>query len=115
MKVKNVELKWNVLYWNTNKNKVENYNIFDNDFKNNLYKKIKTKKIISYKDLKDYVVRWAMYHYWSKTECEMAIGPLWPNTVEDLKQFEKIDMYRQIEMNLDHIIQYIIDTMQIKF
>lgn len=56
-----------------------------------------------------------MYHYWSKTECEMAIGPLWFNKLEDLEQFEKIDMYRQIEMNLDRIVEYIINTMQIKF
>lgn len=115
MKVKNVELKWNVLYWNTNKNKVENYNIFSNDFKNNLYKKIKTKKITNYNELKEDVNKWAMYHYWSKTECEMAIGPLWFNKLEDLEQFEKIDMYRQIEMNLDRIVEYIINTMQIKF
>lgn len=99
----------------TNKNKVENYNIFSNDFKNNLYKKIKTKKITNYNELKEDVNKWAMYHYWSKTECEMAIGPLWFNKLEDLKQFEKIDMYRQIEMNLDRIVEYIINTMQIKF
>lgn len=76
MKVKNVELKWNVLYWNTNKNKVENYNIFSDDFKNNLYKKIKTKKITNYNELKEDINKWAMYHYWSKTECEIVIGGL---------------------------------------
>lgn len=42
-----------MLYWNTNKNKVENYNIFRDDFKNNLYKKIKTKKITNYNELKE--------------------------------------------------------------
>ena len=115
MKVKNVELKWNVLYWNTNKNKVENYNIFSNDFKNNLYEKIKTKKITNYNELKEDVNKWAMYHYWSKTECEMTIGPLWPKELKDLEKFEKIDMYRQIEMNLDRIVEYIINTMEIKF
>lgn len=115
MKVKNVQLIWNVLYWNTNKNKIDNYNIFNNDFKNDLYKKIKTKKITNYNELKEYVKSWAMYYYWSKTECEMAIGPLWPNKLEDLDKFEKIDMYRQIEMNLDRIIEYIINTMEIKF
>ena len=115
MKVKNVELKWNVLYWNTNKNKVENYNIFSNDFKNNLYEKIKTKKITNYNELKEDINKWAMYHYWSKTECEMAIGPLWPKELKDLEKFEKIDMYRQIEMNLDRITEYIINKMEIEF
>ena len=56
-----------------------------------------------------------MYHYWSKTECEMAIGPLWPKELKDLEKFEKIDMYRQIEMNLDRITEYIINKMEIEF
>lgn len=115
MKVKNVKLIWNVLCWNSNKKKVEDYNIFSDSFKEDVYKQIKNKRITNYKELEEYVKSWTMYHYWSKTECEMAIGPLWPNKLEDLDKFEKIDMYRQIEMNLDHIIQYIIDTMQIKF
>lgn len=112
MKVKNVELKWNVLYWNTNKNKVENYNIFSDDFKNNLYKKIKTKKITNYNELKEDINKWAMYHYWSKTECEIVIGGLHCKYPDE---FEKIDMYRQIEMNLDKIVKYVINEMCIVF
>ena len=45
----------------------------------------------------------------------MGIGPLWAKELKDLEKFEKIDMYRQIEMNLDRIVEYIINTMQIKF
>lgn len=53
-----------------------------------------------------------MYHYWSKTECEIVIGGL---HCKYLDEFEKIDMYRQIEMNLDKIVKYVIDEMCIVF
>lgn len=115
MKVKNVKLEWNVLYWNSNKKKVESYNIFNDSIKDDIYKQIKNKKIIDYNELKNYINRWAMYYYWSKTECEMAIGPSWPNRLENLEQFEKVDIYKQIKINLDRIIEYIINTMEIKF
>ncbi len=115
MRVKNIKLEWYVLAWSANQNKVVNYNIFGDSFKNDLYKQLKTKKITNYDELKDYVKKWAMYYYWSKSECEMAIGPLWPDKLQDLDKFEKIDIYRQIEMNLDHIIEYIMNIMEIKF
>ena len=56
-----------------------------------------------------------MYNYWSRTEYEISMGPLWPNKLEDLKEFEKIDVYRQIKMNLDNICKYIVCMMDIKF
>lgn len=115
MKVKNVQLIWNVLCLNGNNSEVQNCNIFSDNFKQEIYKQIKNKKITNYTQLKEYVKNWAMYHYWSKTECEMAIGPLWPKELKDLEKFEKIDMYRQIEMNLDRIVEYIINTMEIEF
>ena len=55
---------------------------------------------------------WAHYHYWSKTECEMAIGGLHCKYPDE---FEKVDMYRQIEINLDKIVKYVIDEMCIVF
>lgn len=115
MKVKNVKLEWNVLYWDINKHRVQTYNILNDKFKYDLYKQIKNKKITNYIELKDYIKRDCMYHYWSKSEYEMSIGPLWCTTLDDLKQFEKVDVYKQIEINLDHIVQYIVNIMKIKF
>ena len=54
-----------------------------------------------------------MYHYWSKTECEIVIGGLHCKYLDEFEK--KIDMYRQIEMNLDKIVKYVIDEMCIVF
>ena len=112
MKLKSIKLKWNVLYYNSNSKCVQAYNVLNDEIKERIYKKIKTGKIKNYEELKQDIDSWTHYHYWSKTECEMAIGGLHCNYPDD---FEKIDMYRQIEMNLDRILEYIINTMQISF
>lgn len=52
-----------------------------------------------------------MYHYWSKCEHEILVGDLF--TEED--DFKKIDAYRQIEMNLDRITEYVINELKINF
>lgn len=115
MKQKNVNLVWNVLRWDTNKKKVEVYNVFsDKDFVPDLYKKIKSKKITNYEELKERVKNYLMYYYWSKTECEMSIGPI-PYNIKDINIFKKIDIYSQLEINLDLIVKYIITEMDIKF
>lgn len=113
MRVKNVNLKWNVLLYDCNNKKVENYNIFYQDFVKELHKEIAIKKNIkSYDKLYNYIRSWAMYHYWSKCEFEIVVGDFPTSTLENL---EKIDVYRQIEMNLDRITEYVIKELRIDF
>lgn len=112
MKYKSVKLEWNILYYNFNKKRVVAYNIFNDDIIERIYKNIRSKKINNYNELKEFIDKWAHYRFWSKAECEMAIGDLVSKYPDD---FEKVDMYRQIEINLDRIVEYIINTMQIKF
>lgn len=112
MKLKSVKLEWNVLYYDFNNKKVKKYNIFSDDIKERLYKDIKSKKINNYEELKKVIDGWAHYRYWSRTECEMAMGGLYCNYPKD---FEKVDMYKQIEINLDRIVEYVIRAMDIKF
>ena len=50
-----------------------------------------------------------MYHYWSRSEYEIAVGGLHSKYPEN---FEKIDAYYQLEMNLDHIVNYINDYLE---
>ena len=59
--------------------------------------------------MKEHLKREFMYRYWSKAECEMGMGGLW-STIEEL---EKIDMWYQIEMNFDNVIDYIILKMDL--
>ena len=53
-----------------------------------------------------------MYRYWCKREYEVSVGDLHE---KDLSKYEKIDVYDQLEANLDVITDYIIREMGITF
>lgn len=112
MRNKTVKLSWYVLVHNFNTNKIEKYNIFGVSFIEDTYKKVKNKKINNYEQLKEHIKNWAMYHYWSKSEFEIAVGGLHSKYPQE---YEKIDVYTQIQPNLDIITDYVIKQMDIKF
>lgn len=110
MKIKNANLTWNVLVANDfDKKTVRSYNILGHSFAEELAKEIKRKKISNRDQLKEHLKREFMYHYWSKSEFEIAVGGLFTK-YEDL---EKLDVWYQIEMNFDNIIDYIIWKMDL--
>lgn len=112
MKIKNVKLEWNVLMWDSNNKKVVNYNVLKQELIEELHKKIvKKKTITNYNELKESIRSWCMYYYRSKCEREILVSG-WP--AED-DEFEKIDAWRQIEMNLDRMCEYIIRELKIDF
>ena len=113
MKLKNVKLEWNVLMWDSNAKKVVNYNVLvGQELIEILHKEIvKKKTITNYEQLKENVKSWCMYYYWSKFECEIMVGGWF---VKD-DEFEKIDAWRQIEMNLDRMCEYIMRELRIEF
>jgi hypothetical protein len=112
MRIKNVKLKWNVMFYDRNKKDVVKYNILNDNFKDELVKNIRSKKITNYNELKEYFNKYARYCYWSKSECEMAVGDLFVKSIDDLV---KVDIYYQIEMNIDNIISYLINELKIDF
>lgn len=91
-------LEWNVFIYDFNNKKIKPYNIF--------YKGCE-KDIQRYIDeglsLKEAIERWAKYLYWSHAEYEILIGGLFSK--ED--EFQKFDIYSQIEMNIDRIETYV--------
>ncbi len=95
-----MQLEWNVLFNDFNSDKIVKYNIFYNGWEKEVLKN--NPKTLS--ELKEEITKWAKYHYWCKTEFEIAVGGLFSKYPE---KFEKIDIYRQIEMNLDRITEYI--------
>ena len=112
MRVKNVKLEWNVLMWDSNAKKVVNYNVLGQELIEKLHKGIvKKKTITNYNELKESIRSWCMYYYWSKCECEIWVGGWFAE--ED--EFEKIDAWRQIDMNLDRITEYVINALKIDF
>ena len=109
MRIKNKKLVWNVLLHDFNSDKIITYNVFSDEFKENLYKEYRKKKINNKLELKEYIKSKMMYHYWSRSEYEIAVGGLHSKYPEN---FEKIDAYYQLEMNLDHIVDYINDYLE---
>lgn len=105
-------MEWYVLNYDWNKHQVVNYNVFSKDSITDLKKARKNKKFTNREQLKEYLKRDFQYHYWSRTEYEIAVGDVMPMSMEEL---EKIDVYRQLEMNLDRITNYVIDVCKFRF
>jgi len=112
MKVKNANLKWYVLNYDFNANKIINYNIFGNGFIEQLHKEVLKKRVTTFGELKEYIKKWAMYYYWSRSEFEIAVGGL---CIKEVKELEKIDIYRQVEMNLNRISEYVNSELRLNF
>ena len=53
------------------------------------------------KALKKLILNWSRRKYWCKSEYEILVGDL------SCKASEKIDAFRQIEMNIDRITEYV--------
>ena len=108
MKIKNVNLEWYVLRWDFNAKKVENYNILYGE-EENIAKEVRAKRVYNKSILREYLKSNFMYYYWSKAECEFYISDAYGN------EFVKIDMWRQIEPNLDRIVEYVNNKMKLNF
>ena len=81
MRTKGKKLNWYVLNYGTTTGIVADkcvyrQNIFFSDFPEQLRKDIKREHIGNREQLKDYLKKEFMYHYWSKSEAEILIGDL---------------------------------------
>ena len=108
--MKKPDLKWNVLFEDSNTRQIHTYNVLAGSFYDNLRKAIKKYKIKNRSQLKEYLTGEFMYHYWCKSEFEIAVGGLF---VKDISELEKIDVWYQLEMNLDNIVDYLISKMNL--
>jgi hypothetical protein len=101
MKIKNKNLEWNVLIYEHNKGKFTNYNIFSFRFIELVNEKLNKDKLHSIDELKELILNWSRRKYWCKSEYEILVGDL------SCRASEKIDAFRQIEMNIDRITEYV--------
>lgn len=99
-----------VLNYDSNKHKVVDYEVLKY-YEEDLKKDRKKRKFTNYDELKDYLRRKFMHDYWSKCECEIAVGSL----LSKENELEKIDIFRQLDMNIDRITEYVIREMKFKF
>ena len=104
-------LEWYALRDDSSKRKIENYNVLSG-WEEKIKKARKNKEFKDYASLKEWLRKEFMYYYWSKCEAEIAVGGLFIKSIEEL---EKIDIYRQLEPNLDRITEYVIKEMGFRF
>lgn len=101
MRVKKSNLEWYVLHHDWNSNKIVNLNVM-RGIAEELHKEVKAKRVHDKATLREWLKRELMYHYWSKAEHEICVSGLSKHDCE-----EKIDAWRQLEMNFDHIVEYV--------
>lgn len=105
------KLEWYVLRHDFNKKKIIRYNVLKN-WEEDLKIARRKKKFDSKETLKEWLRKELMYYFWSKSEHEIAVGGLFSKYPEE---FEKIDIWYQIELNLDIMTDYIIKEMNFRF
>lgn len=112
MKIKNVNLEYYIMIKDFNSDKIKRINIFSRTDTEKIAKLIRTKRIKNKSELKEWLKRDFMCHFWSKSEYEVSVGGLLSKYPE---KFTKIDGWYQIELNLDMITDYTVNKMQINF
>lgn len=100
--MKKKKLVWNAFYFDFNdKKKLETENVIRDDLIDEIMKAKKKHQIASREDLKKIAKSNFMYHYWSKCEWEYVVSDLWG------KGEHKLDIWYQLELNLDRIVDYL--------
>lgn len=98
-------LKFYVLNWDHNQNKVIRFNIFNNI---NVYeetikyvkKYLRNKKTFTYEQLKEEIRKTIQWQEWSRYEYEISVGRPFCDNIDEL---QKIDCYWQAEENIEVI------------
>ena len=111
-KWKNINLEWYAIRWDSSKDSIQKFNVLGHGFIDELHKAVNKNKIIDYNSLKEFIRGHFLYYYWCKSEHEIAVGGLFSKHPDD---FEKIDIYYQLEMNLDNIVKYINNEINLNF
>ena len=110
--MKKVELSWKVMLHDFNSDKIVSYDVLKNNdyLVDRIKKAIKKGEITKYDELKELVKRILKATYWSRTEYEILVSGIHTRRTEP----EKIDVWFQLEMNLDNIVEYLINKLKLE-
>lgn len=97
------EPKFYVMYYDWNGRKVKRANIIRQEIIEDLQKRVK--KGAKRGELLNRLVSLLKYYYWSKAEYEIMVGDLFCKSGE----LEKIDVWFQLEPNVDLILDIILE------
>ena len=108
------KLKYYVFRYDWNSKDLVRCNILNEYFIEELKKEIKRYKINNREQFKERLMLNFRYYYRSKAEHEVLVCDLFPKDYEDFcKQAIKIDIWYQIEPNIDLITDYIIRELRL--
>lgn len=97
------ELKWYALINDFNSDEIIRFNIFKNSNVHRLLD-ISLKNYTDFNTFKEELIKIFKYSFWSKSEYEIFVSGWWG------KETHKIDVWYQLEPNIDLIARYIIET-----
>lgn len=130
--------KFNVLSFNFNKGKIEPYDVIP--YFKRIWEAMNTpdkNNLINKEKFKEWVIFEAKYQFWSRCQYEMVVGA-WPfgsykmnERIKELKkndedtydnlvdaalsEMAKIDIYEQLMMNIDILVEILIDEFSLDF
>ena len=100
-----VDLEWNVFVHDINKRQMKIFNVFNHGrYRQEIIELLNHRNDYTLEEFKEKVKSSTMYYYWCKYEWEIIIAP-WVGDFD--KESVKIDVYKQLEMNLDHYRKYL--------
>ena len=94
---------FNVICFNVNSNKMEEYNIIPH-LKNCYNSKKKSERPKTFEEFKSFIISESMYQWWARCEYEIIISS-WPTCNCE----EKWDIYQQIMINIDLITRILME------
>lgn len=102
-------LEWYVL--KVRRNQIDKYNVLAG-YEDELRKARRKKEIVDRESLKLWLLGEFRCRFWCRAEHEMLVGDCW---IKDLNELMKIDVYSQLEINIDNITDYVMRKMNFKF
>jgi len=108
----NKDLKWYAFYQDMNDNKLVYTNVLSQDLVEDILKRTKHKirHIGCYDELKEAIKSYLMWRYWCRSEYEVIVSNWGGREME-----EKIDIWYQLEPNLDRITEYVMKELKLSF
>ena len=103
------DLNWYAFYWDCNSNSLERTDVIHSDLIDDVKKAIK--KGQDFNQIKEIIRCNLMWYYWSKSEWEVLVSDLHMREDSPKYKVEKIDVYYQLEPNLDRITEYMINNL----
>lgn len=106
--MKKKSLKWYAIEENFNNRTIVQINVLSDSIVDDIKSRIKKDKATKFEDIKGIIKSVLMSAYWSRTEHEVLVSGLFN------QKPTKIDVWFQLEPNLDRITEYVIKELNIK-